>query len=155
MRALGFIPLLLFVMAVSPAPDPPSGGAETVALRAAAKEMQAFSRGDRAAFIDEFAQDAIIVDEAPPFVYIGSDAAGRWFDANRPNLRDISITVDRVLQSAVSVDGDRVFLAIRITLVGNGIKGRAFRGDALWTGVFERGRDGVMRIATLTISPAP
>lgn len=123
------------------------------ALAAASREMDAFSRGDRARFAAQFAPDAVIVDDVAPFRYAGSSAATDWFTQNRPYLRDVSIVGGTPLEARSSTDGSRVYLAMPITISGHGMKGRAFTVRVLWTGTFARDTSGAMRIKSLTISP--
>lgn len=127
---------------------------KALAIHAAQREMGAFCAGNRAGFVAAFASKALILDDTAPFVFHGSAGVGRWYDANRPGLADVTITPGKPIEADVSPANARVYLVLPITIAGDGRKGGAFKATAYWTGVTQTDAGGT-RILALTITPAP
>ncbi len=121
------------------------------ATNAAKAEMAAFSAGNRAAFVAAFSPNATILDDTPPFVWTGREGAGRWFDANRPGVRDVSIIPSAPTDFAVTPE-HTVYVVLPITIRGHGPRGRAFVAHGYWTGVLVRNARGALQIEYLTVS---
>ncbi len=111
-------------------------------------EMDAFSRGDRAAFVASYVVGPRIVDDVAPYAW---NDAGGWYDAVRPLFRDVTMAPGSPLE--VLVDASHAFIALPFTIVGHGRKGSVFKASGYWTGALVQ-NSGVWRItnATITIS---
>ena len=109
-------------------------------------EMQAFSAGERALFVSTYVTHPTIVDDAAPFVW--TDAA-KWYDANRPTLRDVTLTPG--IPTEIQIEKGRAFASVPFTIAGHGSKGGAFKANGYWTGVLVYA-NGTWRIADVAIT---
>lgn len=89
-------------------------------------------------------QDLVIVENFPPFLFRGSDAAAEWERGFRKHATDDDYTELAVKFGAArdfSVSGNRAYFCLPTTWTGL-THGRPFEEHGAWAFIVERGADG-------------
>ncbi len=113
------------------------------------REMDAFARGDLGAFLNDFTDDAIVIDDSEPLFIPGRKAIGEWFIDNRRGAG--KVTLSRGAATDYTLLKNEAFAALPFKLaIGN--PPNRFIANGTYTATFVRGRGNDWKIKSLTIS---
>ncbi|MBV8148719.1 MAG: nuclear transport factor 2 family protein [Candidatus Eremiobacteraeota bacterium] len=98
-----------------------------------------------------FASNATVVDDFPPFAWMGADAGTRWWHASDKDLADHGIAGVHATLGAIArfaVIGNDAYVIAPLTIAYR-VKGRPAHSNGLWTLTFHQS-GGTWKIASAT-----
>ncbi|MDQ2908142.1 MAG: nuclear transport factor 2 family protein [Candidatus Eremiobacteraeota bacterium] len=112
------------------------------------REMDAFDAGNLPAFLDDFTDDAVIIDDAEPLFMAGKPAIREWFIDNRRGAGRVELS--HLAATDYTLLGRSAFVAFPFK-IAIGSPPNQFVAHGTYTATFRREADR-WRIRSLTIA---
>jgi ketosteroid isomerase-like protein len=144
--------LAFAVACIAPASADPAGS-----VMATVNGALAQTNADNAAALNSyFTPTSVVVDDLPPFVWNGANAAERWWsqlDAFMKTAHIVALHATSAAPTRIVVVSDHAYVVVPLTIASL-VNGKPVRHRGYWTLVLQR-VSGTWKIASATFSSRP
>ncbi len=113
------------------------------------REMDAFARGNLDAFLDDFTDNAVVIDDAEPLFIPGRAAIREWFIDNRRGAGNVTLSHGAATDYTLGRNEAFAALPFRLAI---GSPPNRFIANGTYTATFVREKEDYWKIRSLTIA---